>query len=280
MKPSTRAFAGAALFWLALAALLHVLAVLGRPGAWGAMVHTLLFGWITSMIVTVNYHTVPVFSGRDFPSQPPIWAHWWLLAGGVALAVAGQLADLPVLSIAGIAGELAAALCFMLNIVLLLRYGPARPRMPAPPIANQPQIDRLGTQATRASGMCLPLALVLLLGARSGWPGEWVLAAEHLAALGWIMLMIVGVSYHVLPRFSGQGVRPGPWVRAQLACHFAAVLLMVPALGFGWGGLFAVGGTLMAVALGLFAWTIWPALRPVLPRPGVISLAVREARHE
>jgi hypothetical protein len=55
---------------------------------------------------------------------------------------------------------------------------------------------------------------------------------------------------------------------------------MVPALGFGWGGLFAVGGTLMAVALGLFAWTIWPALRPVLPRPGVISLAVREAHHE
>ena len=36
------------------------------------------------------------------------------------------------------------------------------------------------------------------------------LAAEHLVVLGWVMLMIVGVAYHVLPRFSGCGSFAAP----------------------------------------------------------------------
>jgi hypothetical protein len=196
------------------------------------------------------------------------------------LAVVGLLASWPAWSAAGYLAELAAALCFVWNLMQLLRHGQPRPRAPQPPIPNQPQIDRLGTRATRAAGLCLPLALLLLLAARLGWRGEWALAAEHLAALGWIVLMIVGVSYHVLPRFSGAGVRGQGWASAQLACHLAALLLIVGGLGFGWGRVFAVGGALMGVALGLFAWTIWPALRPVRLRPGAIALTASGARHE
>ncbi|HEU5101712.1 MAG TPA: hypothetical protein VFU22_21970, partial [Roseiflexaceae bacterium] len=165
---------------------------------------------------------------------------------------------------------------FLFNVVQLLRRGAPRPRAPMPPIAGQPLIDRLGTQATKASGVCLPLALGLLLASRLGWSGEWALAAEHLAALGWVMLMIVGVAYHVLPRFTGVAVRGVSWARAQLACHLGALLLMVPALAFGWGMLFALGGMLMAGALGLFAWTIWPTLQPLQPRPRSIPLTVKE----
>jgi hypothetical protein len=165
---------------------------------------------------------------------------------------------------------------FVVNVVQLFRRGTPRARPAPPPIANQPRIDRLGTHATKASGMCLPLALGLLLGSRMGWPGEWALAAEHLAALGWIMLMIVGVAYHVLPRFTGVGVRGIGWARAQLACHLGGLLIMVPALGFGWAGLFAIGGALVASATGLFAWTIWPALQPIRQRPGSIALTIKE----
>lgn len=274
MKPSSRAFAGAALFWLVVAAVLHVLAVLGVSGAWGAMVHTVLFGWVTSMITAVNYHTMPVFAARDFPSQRMIWAHWWFLAAGLALAQIGTLAFVEALAVAGMLLELVAALLFVTNVVQLFRRGTPRPRAVAPPIANQPQIDRLGTQANKVAGVCLPLALGLLLAARLGWRGEWVLAAEHLAALGWVLCMIVGVAYHVLPRFSGQAVRGAGWARAQLACHFGALLLMVLGLGFGWGRLFALGGVVMAAALGLFAWTIWPTLRPLALRPKGISVTV------
>src|SRR5690349_16907143 len=109
MKPSTRAFFGAALCWLAVAALLHVLVVLGVRGA---MVHLVLFGWITSMIVGVNYHTMPVFAGRDFPSQRTIWAHWLALAGGLSMTTAGLLLVAQMLVAIGLLLECAAALLF------------------------------------------------------------------------------------------------------------------------------------------------------------------------
>jgi hypothetical protein len=100
-----------------------------------------------------------------------------------------------------------------------------------------------------------------MLAVRLGWiSGAWMLAAEHLAALGWVMLMIVGVSYHVLPRFSGRATRGTEWARAQLLCQIGALMLIVLALGFGWPRIFTAGGLLMALALGLFAWTVWPTL--------------------
>jgi hypothetical protein len=75
--------------------------------------------------------------------------------------------------------------------------------------------------------------------------------------------MIVGVAYHVLPRFTGLSTRGLPWARAQLTCHFAALILMVLALGLGWSWLFALSGLLMTLALALFAWTVWPTLKPL-----------------
>jgi len=192
--------------------------------------------------------------------------------------VTGLLARLTALLLTGIVLQICAALLFAANIVLLFRCGAPRPGRPLLPlVAEQPQVDRVGTQATRSAGMCLLLALLLLLGAYSGWlHGEWVLAAEHLAALGWIMLTIVGVAYHMLPRFNGRGVRGPGWARVQVACHTGALVLMVPALGLGIGWLFAVGGLWMAMAVSLFIWTIWPALQRQDFQPAAVALMLKE----
>ena len=265
MTSSTRAFFTTALLALPAAAALHLLALLGVSGTWTAMVHLTLFGWITLVIVAVNYHTMPVFAARDFPSPRLIWAHWTLVTSGVAFATIGILASWGWLIITGLLLQLAAALVFVANTMLLFTRGVRRPqRAPLPPIANQPQVDRVGTSATKVAGMALPLAPLLLSAQRLGWlDGAWVLAAEHMVTLGWVMLMIVGVAYHVLPRFSGIGTRGPGWARAQLLCHLGALALMVPALGFAWSWAFALGGLLMTLALGLFAWTIWPTLRAI-----------------
>jgi len=163
---------------------------------------------------------------------------------------------------------------FVANTILLFLRGARRPQgHPTPPIAGQSLVDRAGTNATKAAGICLPLALLLLLAVYWGWiGGEWALAAEHLAVLGWMMLMIVGVAYHTLPRFSGYGTRGPVWVRAQLLSHVGALALIVPALGFGWTRGFALGGFAMALALGLFAWAIWPTLRTTQPQSVPIAL--------
>lgn len=278
MIRSTRAFLAVAFLALPSAALLHLLALLGIPGAWSAMVHLSIFGWITAMIVAVNYHTLPVFSARDFPYPRLIWAHWALMSAGVALATGGLFAGWAAGTLAGLLLETGGALVFVIHTILLFRRGPARSqRPPVPPIVGQLLVDRTAKSATKAAGICLPLALLLLLAAQQGWiPGTWILAAEHLATLGWMLLMIVGVADHVLPRFSGRGTRGPNWARAQLLCHGAALLLIVLALGFGWPQGFALGGFLMALALGLFAWTIWPTLRGMQPQPTTARLHFKE----
>ena len=181
-------------------------------------------------------------------------------------------------TLVGLLLQIGGALVFVANTILLFRRGAPRPhRPPAPLIAGQPLVDRTGASATKAAGICLPSALLLLLAAQLGWiGGQWTLAAEHLAALGWMTLMIVGVAYHILPRFSGCGTRGPAWARAQLLSHIGALALIVLALGFGWPRGFALGGFVMALALGLFAWTIWPTLRAIQLQPAPSALAFKE----
>lgn len=277
MTASTRAFLITGLLAQLGAALLHIL-VLAGAGVWPALIHLTLFGWISAIITAVNYHTMPVFAARDFPAPRLIWLHWACFTSGVALATAGLLEGARLGMIAGLVLQLLAALIFMSNTLLLFLRGPRRAhRAPAPAVRDQPRVDRVGVQATRGAGMCLTAALLLLLAVELNWiDGAWMLAAEHLMTLGWIMLMIVGVAYHTLPRFSGQGVRGAAWARLQLLTQAGALALIVPSLGWGWSRLFAIGGLLMALAIGLFAWTIWPALHVGARRPASLRAMLKE----
>lgn len=263
MSRVTRAFLATTLVALLGAATLHVLMLAGQAWVWPALVHLGLYGWITGMILTVNYHMLPVFSGRDYPAPWLLVAHWLAFTVGVASATGGLLAARPPWIVAGLALQVLASLLFIATTILLFRRGPRRRQPPPPTSAHQRAIDRVATQATRRAGLCLPLSLGILVAARiGGIASTWVLAAEHLATLGWMMLMIVGVAQHVLPRYSGRAVRGPVWARTQLGLHTLALILVVPALGLGWSRMFAFGAVVMSVALALFAWTIWPALPP------------------
>lgn len=281
MSSYTRAFAITAIVALLGASIVHVL-VLAQIGTfWAAMVHLILFGWITGMIMTVNYHTVPVFSGRDFPTPWLIWCHWGAWSSGVALVTSGLLAGSTRIERAGLLVEWIAAMLFVACNALVFLRGPHNTRRPPPPpIPNQPQIDRLGTWATKIAGIAQPLSAGILWATRSTIiSGTWMLAAEHLVTLGWIMLMIVGVAYHVLPRFSGRGVRGANWARWQLLCHGSATTLIVLGLGYVLLPLFTLGGSIMAIAMALFAWTIWPTLQIMRVRiPIVPHLDAKEQR--
>ena len=264
MSAATRWFIFSALLALVVAALLHVLFLLGYATLWPAWTHLLLLGWISAMIYAVNYHIMPVFSGRNFPAGGLIAAHGITLTTGVTAATIGLAQAWQPAVIIGLTLELGSALLFVANTILLFRYGPPRAdRPPRPMIAGQTRVDRAGAQATKTAGMCLPLALALLLGVQLGWlDGSWHLAAQHLITLGWVLLMIIGVAYHMLPRWSGRAVRGPTWTAVQLGSHLAALVLIVAALGGGWAALFALGGALMALSLAIFAWTIWPTLAP------------------
>lgn len=278
MHQTTRAFFAVSLLALVSAAGLHAVVLAGAGAEWAALVHLTLFGWISGMIYAVNYHTMPVFTARDFPDRRIGRLHLISFGLGAALAPAGLLLGAPALVTLGLGLELAAALLFVVNVALLLTRGPRRRRPPPPPpVPGQREVDKIATRATALAGICLPLALALLLGVRLRLiGGQWWLASEHLAALGWAMLMIVGVAYHVLPRFSGRATRGAAWARAQLGLQLLGLALVLAGLGTGQTLLFAAGGLITAGATAVFAWTVWPTLRPLVARPTLIQVSTRE----
>ncbi|MEN9934233.1 MAG: hypothetical protein RLZZ387_812 [Chloroflexota bacterium] len=258
MSSATRAWLMVGLAALVAAAALHTLVLLGVGAVWSAMVHLTVFGWTSALIVAVSRHALPMFTGKSFPQQWMAWAQLAAFVPGVTLAAAGLVQGYIPITLAGLGLELLAALLFAAHALLLHTRGKLRGAGPMrPPIAGIEQTDGLSTAATLAGAACLPLALALMAAGRAGvLRGEWWLAGEHLAALGWVMLTIVGIALRVLPRFTGKALRGVGWARAQLVCHAAALVLMAAALGLGLPRLFAAGGVLMAVATALFASTV------------------------
>jgi hypothetical protein len=262
MRSYTRAFVAFGLGILIAMALLHLPALSAGSRASLAFVHLTLFGWPAAIIFAINYHTVPYFAGADFPSERSIWLHFWLFVVGLLVVVAGLARLGQQWLVIGLAIEFAASVVFLANIVWLFARGPKRAEGPPEASASQHDLDRAGTLATIFSGLLLPLSLLLLLLYETHTIGPlWQLAAEHLATLGWIVMMIVGVSYHILPRFSGREAHSGRWPLGQLALYSAGTALLVLGLGLAHAVMFQAGAVLVTTALVLLAWIVWPTLK-------------------
>jgi heme/copper-type cytochrome/quinol oxidase subunit 1 len=130
-------------------------------------------------------------------------------------------------------------------------------------------------------GVLLGLAVALA-------PTEMALlrpAHLHMNLLGFVSLMIFGVAYHVLPRFTGIPVRRPALVRANLLLSNAGLGVMVlgwaaraafaqgptgPGMASVSGTLLAIGGSLAASGALLFVVNLWGVLsqRSVSNAPG------------
>lgn len=123
----------------------------------------------------------------------------------------------------------------------------------------------------RASVLWLCVGVVLGVAMSfSPYALVWRPAHMHANLLGFVAMMIFGVAYHVIPRFSG-----APLFRPRLArAHFwianAGLLLMVAgwiARPFAAGAmrLLQLGGLLGAAGAFLFAFNIWRTLGAARP---------------
>jgi cbb3-type cytochrome oxidase subunit 1 len=115
----------------------------------------------------------------------------------------------------------------------------------------------------------------------------------HMLALGFITMMIYGVAYHVVPRFSGF---PLPSERAPMGHWWMSnvgLLLLVAGFACRANGIvasaipLAVGGSLSAAGAYVFAWAIWrtidgpsrqQAALPVAPAGPVLVGVARGVR--
>ena len=98
----------------------------------------------------------------------------------------------------------------------------------------------------------------------------------HANLLGFVSMMIFGVAYHVMPRFTGRPLHSPRaaalhlWVaNLGLAGMVSGFILRVYRWGPG-AALLGAGGVLAATGAFLFIYNIWRTVEPVRARPGAL----------
>ncbi len=215
-----------------------------------ALAHVVALGWIMLAILGATYQLIPVAIER------PLWSERlarWQLAGLIA-GILGMVGHFWIGRWAGLAWAAAlvgaGALSHVVNVMVSLR-GLARWTFTARGLA----LALGGLTLTLAFGFALALT-----HGRDLVPGG-VLAAVpahfHLALLGWIAPMIVGVAARVYPMFLLAPEPRGRGGAIQLWGLGLGVPAVVVGLLLGRATLVALGGAAVAAALGIHAaWVV------------------------
>lgn len=167
-----------------------------RTGRWDLVwAHALLVGFFLTMASGVSYHVLARWTTRRWRSIRLIRLHFWLVAAGLPLMLAGLMLDQNWLFHAAGPIQAAALLLFLLNTFPLALGLPAISRI-AWPLA----------MAMLTTGVTLGalFAGMPVLGARLR------LAHAEINLWGWSGLLIASAGYYLVPRFAG---RPLFWPR-------------------------------------------------------------------
>jgi heme/copper-type cytochrome/quinol oxidase subunit 1 len=124
------------------------------------------------------------------------------------------------------------------------------------------------------------LGVGVLLGmVMAFWPGAalgWRPAHMHANLLGFVSMMIFGVAYHVLPRFSGRALHDRRLAMVHLWVANAGLALMTAGFGLRlshWASgsaVLQVGAAASGIGAFLFIYNIWRTTavpRPAAPMP-------------
>lgn len=109
------------------------------------------------------------------------------------------------------------------------------------------------------------IAIVWLI--HPGWiPGNIAMLHAHIMLLGFIAMMIYGVAFHVLPRFSGRALYSERLATLQLYLVNLGLWLMAA----GWlslhNALITLGGTFSWAGIALFTYNIMRTVRHYGPK--------------
>lgn len=245
-------FAGAHVSLAAACTLL--LAMPDLPGAFHyhprsiALIHLVTLGWISASILGAFYIVAPLAFGMPFPARQGdavacgvFWAGTAGMVGGfwhadyrvVGVAAVGVLAALAFVAVRALAGLRAARLPVGVSLHVALAF------------AN----------VVSAGAFGLLVAYGKATGAITWSPLAIAGAHAHLAVLGWGVMMIVGVSYRLVPMFLPAAMPTGR--------------------GLLWSALLLEGGTVGIVVALLTTTTPWPGGLALL---GGLGAFMREVR--
>jgi len=214
-----------------------------------ALTHAVTLGWITLTIMGASFQLIPIVLERPIWSERLAGWQFWI----VVLSTAGMVGHFYIGTWPGVlaaAGLLTVGVAmYLLNVALSLR-GYSRWDFTA-------RLVVLGYV-----GLALTVMFGLALGADRIWtflPGQFfprLQAHFHLALLGWVAPMVMGVAARVYPMFL-LAPKPGGWpARLQLWGLVAGMPAVVLGL-LGVPALVAPGA--LAVALAALGHAVWVA---------------------
>lgn len=209
-----------------------------------AWIHTVALGWVTMAALAILMHALPSFT--DVTWQGETAARWSLVGYGigVALLLYGFLGDARVLAVAG------ALVLFSLGLYLSSAFAT---------LAQARHSERVQRAVARAFMITFGFLLVTaLIGFALAWAlsghgtsgSIFTLAPAHanLGILGWLSLLIFGVSMRTLRPITGGGTR-FRWVHIVVgSCAAVGVLILAIGLASNAMSLAWIGGALFAVA--------------------------------
>lgn len=236
-----------------------------------ATIHSFLLGFFTMMIFGVTYHIIPMFAGKRFYSPTLAYIHLTLSNIGVSGIIAFLLLSPyyptemhPFVRVAAVL-EVVSLLIFVYNMLLTFIKGTPGTGTPNPFGPTDKATDLAATRYTSASIIyffigCILGAFMFLSPTNiySTMP-----AHAHINLIGFVTMMIFGVSYHMFPRFAGRPLHSVLIARVQFYLLNIGLIGMVFIFAFAdrdgliYRSLIPIFGTITAVSLGLYIYNAW-----------------------
>lgn len=226
-----------------------------------AVVHLVTLGWITGSILGALYALGPLAWRTEVPARRLDWIAFWVWA----TSVSGMVFHFWIDEYSGMTWAATTTLAAILAVGWRLVPLVARARIPAehrlPVLLAIGNISLAGTWGVALGLQKMGVAVI------PGPPLGAVYAHVHLAALGWVLMMIFGAGYRLLPMFLPAAMPLGGAARAPVVTLEAGVLVLAVGLTLGYERVTLAGALLVAVAVALFLRLVVGMLRNRLDLP-------------
>ena len=224
-----------------------------------AIVHLVTLGWITNSILGAIYIVGPATLGISLPARRGDFVAF----AAVTIGIVGMVAHFWIQELSGMAWSAATATSGILFVVARLcrrtsrRADSGRCEASHRAGRGKPCAGGYGGYPPRArQGPSLPARVVLAN----------VFAHAHLAAVGWAVMMVVGVGYRLLPMVIPAKAPAGPAVYTSAILMEIGVLILFAALiaQSSWA---VVGAILIVAGFACFAAHVFAMVRHRSKKP-------------
>ncbi|MES2359167.1 MAG: hypothetical protein V4529_12615 [Gemmatimonadota bacterium] len=185
--------------------------------------HCFTLGWLSMTIFGAMYQLLPVALGVSIRSERAGHVSFCAFAPGVALFASGVAFSSVMLRNSGITLIAIGVTCLIVNVALSLRR-----------VADRDVIWSAIVIALSFLTVTFGIGAILSQNLHTGFLGDWrvtVLATHlHVALIGWVLVMIVGISHRLLPMFLLAHGADTRWTARALTLLTAGVLLLAPGI--------------------------------------------------